>query len=267
MGHDINKYKLVPENIKASATAKETKDVQFERNIKVFKEDLLLEKKLNTEQRRAYTLIIDRIFSNKVGVFFIDGLGGTGKSYLYRSLLGTIRSKGFVALATASFSVVASILSGGRTVKIPVDIDENTNCNVSKQSSLASLIRDAKLVVWGEASMAKGKIIEALDLLLKDLMDTKMLFGEKVVVLGGDFRETLHVVRNEKKEDFISQTLLYSQIWNQLEKLHLSENMRARTDPSFSEYLMRIGNEKEKFNSNDKVENSKYLLIPFTTEE
>ncbi|PHU22835.1 hypothetical protein BC332_07942 [Capsicum chinense] len=43
--------------------------------------------------------------------------------------------------------------------------------------------------------------------------------------------------------------------------------MRARTDPSFSEYLMRIGNGKEKFNPNEKVENSKYLIIPFTTEE
>ncbi|KAM3287348.1 hypothetical protein P3S67_020778 [Capsicum chacoense] len=203
--------------------------------------------------------------------FFIDGPGGTGKSFLYQSLLATIRSQGFVALASASFGVAASILPGGRTAhsrfKIPIDVDENINCNVSKQSSLTSLIRDAKLIVWDEASMAKEKTIEALDLLLKDLMDTKMLFGGKVVVLGGDFGQTLSVVRNGKKEDFISQTLLYLQIGNQLEKLHLSENMCARTDPAFSEYLMRIGNEKQKFNFNDKVEIPKSLLIPFTNEE
>lgn len=62
MGHDINEYKLVLENIKASAITKEAKDVQFERNIKVCEEDLLLENKFNIEQRRAYTVIIDRVF-------------------------------------------------------------------------------------------------------------------------------------------------------------------------------------------------------------
>ncbi|KAF3656678.1 F-box protein SKP2A [Capsicum annuum] len=101
-----------------------------------------------------------------------------------------IRSKGFVALATASLCVAASILLRGQTAhswfKISIDVDENINYNVSKQSSFASLIRDTKLIVWDEAAMAKRKTIEALDLLLKDLMDTKILFGGNIVVLGGD---------------------------------------------------------------------------------
>ena len=55
--------------------------------------------------------------------------------------------------------MVAPILSGGRTsysrFKIPVDIDDNFTCNISKQISLAILIRDSKLIVWDEVSMAK----------------------------------------------------------------------------------------------------------------
>ncbi|XP_019230100.1 PREDICTED: uncharacterized protein LOC109211055 [Nicotiana attenuata] len=144
MGHDINEYKLVAENIRASTIAKEAKEVHFERSLRVSEEDLLLEKKLNIDQRRAYNTIVDRIFSNKSGAFFIDGLGGTGKNFLYRSLLATVRSKGFVALATATSGVAASILPGGRTThsrfKIPIDIDENIGYNISKQSSLACLI-------------------------------------------------------------------------------------------------------------------------------
>ncbi|KAG5586190.1 hypothetical protein H5410_046624 [Solanum commersonii] len=85
-------------------------------------------------------------------------------------------------------------------------------------------------------------------------MDSRMLFGGKVVISGGNFRQTLPIVRNGKKEDFISQILLYSEIWNHLKKLHLSENMRARIDPAFSEYLMRIGDGKETLNSDNKVE-------------
>ncbi|XP_016514890.1 uncharacterized protein LOC107831623 [Nicotiana tabacum] len=79
-------------------------------------------------------------------------------------------------------------------------------------------------------------------------MDTKILFGGKVVVLGGDFRQTLPVVRSGKKDEFIQESLLCSDIWNQLEKLRLSVNMRARTDPAFCEYLMKKGSEKEKTN-------------------
>lgn len=186
MGHDINEYKLVSENIQSSTIEREVQDVHFDRSIRVFEEDLLLEKKLNREQRKAYTIIVDRIFSNKAGAFFIDGPGGTGKSFLYRSLLATIRSKGFITLATASSAVATSILLEGRTAhsrfKIPINVDENISCNVSKQSSLACLIWDAKLIVWDEASMAKAKTVEAFDLLLKDLMDTRMLFAGKVVV-------------------------------------------------------------------------------------
>lgn len=121
-------------------------------------------------------------------------------------MLVTVRSKGFVALAIVSSGVAASILSGGRTThshfKIPIDIYENIGCNISKQSSLARLIRNAKLIVWDEASMAKKNMIEALDALLRDIMDVDTMFGGKVVVFGGDFRQTLPVVRNGKKRRF-----------------------------------------------------------------
>ncbi|KAG5567985.1 hypothetical protein H5410_065002 [Solanum commersonii] len=58
---------------------------------------------------------------------------------------------------------------------MPIDIDDNFCCNVSKQSPLALLIKDAKLFVWDEASMAKKYMIEALDVLLRDIMDVKTL--------------------------------------------------------------------------------------------
>ncbi|XP_016507130.2 uncharacterized protein LOC107824838 [Nicotiana tabacum] len=212
MGHDINEYNLIPEKIKPSVVARETNDCQFERNIIVREEDLLLERKLNTEQRKAYDTILNRIFSNKSGAFFIDGPGGTGKFFLYRALLAAVRSKGFVSLATASSGVTASILPGGRTAhsrfKFPIDIDEQYSCNISKQRALATLIRDAKLIVWDEVSMAKKKVIETFDILIKDLMDTNALSGGKVVVFGGDFTQTLPIVRSGKKRRFYSTKLI-----------------------------------------------------------
>jgi hypothetical protein len=58
---------------------------------------------------------------------FVDGPGGTGKTYLYKVLLATIRSQKKIVVATASSGVAASIMPGGRTAhsrfKIPLSID------------------------------------------------------------------------------------------------------------------------------------------------
>ncbi|KAG5584164.1 hypothetical protein H5410_044598 [Solanum commersonii] len=110
-------------------------------------EDILLQRKLNVQQNRAYHIILERVYSNKSGAFFIDG-------------------PGCIALATASSAVTTSILPGGRTshscLKITIDIDENFTWNISKQSSLATLIRDSKLIVWDEVSMAKKTRLKLL---------------------------------------------------------------------------------------------------------
>ncbi|KAK4357159.1 hypothetical protein RND71_022769 [Anisodus tanguticus] len=82
MGLDINEFNIVPEIITSSKIAKEVKEVYFERNIIVSDEELLLYKKLNTEQKIAYERILQRIFANKSGAFFIDGPGGSGKTFL-----------------------------------------------------------------------------------------------------------------------------------------------------------------------------------------
>nr|XP_016488214.1 PREDICTED: uncharacterized protein LOC107808224 [Nicotiana tabacum] len=115
MGHNINEYELIPKTVRPSILEKEAKEVFFERTITVSEEDILLHKKLNTKQLKAYNVIIDQVFSKKPGAFFIDDPGGTGKTFLYRVLLETARSKGYIALATATSGVVASILPGGRT--------------------------------------------------------------------------------------------------------------------------------------------------------
>nr|XP_016491629.1 PREDICTED: uncharacterized protein LOC107811256 [Nicotiana tabacum] len=271
MGHNVNEYKLISEIIQTSREAKEAREVHFERTITVSDTDILLEKRLNVEQRRACNVIIGRIFSNRRRAFFIDGPGGTGKTFLYLALLATVRSKGFIVLATTSSGVAASILPEGRTAhsrfKIPIDIDQNFSINISKQMSLAYLIRYAKLIIWDEVSMVKSKMIEVFSLLLKDIMDSHALFGGKVIVFGGDFRQTLHVVRNEKKKDFICESLLYCNIWNRLEKLQLSEKIRTKTDPAFCKYLMRIGNGTEKVNCDNKIKIPDSIVIPFTSEE
>lgn len=137
------------------------KEVQDETNICISEEDLRSSALLNTEQTIAYNQILDAVFSNKSKSFFIDGPGGTGKTFLYRAILAAVCSQRKIALATASSGVAASILPNGQTAhlrfKIPINGEGKLCCSVGKQSGLATLLIETVLIIWDEASMAKKK--------------------------------------------------------------------------------------------------------------
>ncbi|KAJ9568236.1 LOW QUALITY PROTEIN: hypothetical protein OSB04_004202 [Centaurea solstitialis] len=163
------------------------REINIEKNIIVSDEDLQSIHRLNKNQKIAFQTIIDRINSKKGGGFFIDGPGGTGKTFLYKALLAKIRSVGDIALATATSGIAASLLLGGRTshsrFKIPLNLAEGVACRISKQSSLANLIRSCKVIIWDEAPMANRIAVEALNGLLQDLMDSPSLLEARLLFL------------------------------------------------------------------------------------
>ncbi|XP_071939902.1 uncharacterized protein [Coffea arabica] len=188
MGKRIGDYHLVPDDLLFTDHERLTKEIESERNIPFIDDDLLTVYQLNAGQQTAYNAIMTDIFSPDGKSFFVDGPGGTGKTFMYRALLVTLRTQGHIALAVASFGIAASILPGGRTAhsrfKIPLDASNTRTCQISKQNSTAKLIVMAKLILWDEASMAKRDTSEAFDLLLKDIMDSDKPFGGKVIVFG-----------------------------------------------------------------------------------
>ena len=93
--------------------------------------------KLNLMQRCAYDSIMDAVLQNKGGAFFVDGPGGTGKTFLYCALYTDLRTLGKIVLPTATSGIAASNIPSGRTAhsrfKIPIDTEGSFGCNVSKQ--------------------------------------------------------------------------------------------------------------------------------------
>ncbi|XP_027156337.1 uncharacterized protein LOC113757128 [Coffea eugenioides] len=212
MGKSIASFGLVSNDLSSFDVENQTSEWLAERSIIVREEDLNAISLLNEKQRHAFEIISHRIYENKSGAFLVDGPGGIEKSFIYRALLADVRSKGYLALAIATLGIATSILLGGRTAhsrfKIPIDLSEGRACRVSKQSSLAAMIRESKLTIWDEAPMSKGSAIEALNDLLQDLMNSSEIFGAKVVVFGGDFRQTFPVVIRGNQSETINACMI-----------------------------------------------------------
>ncbi|XP_021975067.1 uncharacterized protein LOC110870171 [Helianthus annuus] len=215
---------------------------------------------LTHEQRVIYEEIITAVDNNKGGVFFVYGYGGTGKTYLWKTLCASIRSEGKIVLSVASSGIASLLLSGGRTAHsrfhIPINLDEDSFCFIKPDSDLARLLQETSLIIWDEAPMVHKHGFEALDRSLKDLFrsvsgaSSELPFGGKVIVFGGDFRQILPVVPGGSRQQIVNASLSSSYIWRTCKVLKLTKNLRLSTsnDPSeiqettnFANWLLDIG--------------------------
>lgn len=112
--------------------------------------------RLNADQRQAFDEIINSIMNKRGNMFFVNGPGGTGKTFLYQALCHRVRSEGLIVLCVASSGIASLLLPGGRTAhsmfKIPIDLLSDTSiCSITKESLRADLLRHVDLIIWDEA--------------------------------------------------------------------------------------------------------------------
>ena len=114
---------------------------------------------LNQEQRDAYKQIMASVKNQQGRLFFLNGPGGTGKTYVYNTLSYKIHSEGWIVLCVASSGITALLLRGGRTMthsmfKIPVEgLTDESFFSIPKESLLAKMICQTRLIIWDEATM------------------------------------------------------------------------------------------------------------------
>jgi len=225
---------------------------------------------LNQHQRYIYADVIDAVHDPRPvdKTFFVDGLGGVGKTFLYGCLLSKVRSTCDITLSVASFGIAALLLEGSCTAhsrfKIPIaGLCGSFICYVPLNSPQMALIRVACLIVWDEAPMAHKHVFEVVNRTLQHVMGAvnpvlkDILFGGKVVVMGGDFRQLLPVVPRGTRGQIVDASLKRSAIvWHSVKVRHLHENMRvqrllaqggaivavdAQQQQAWVDYLQRIG--------------------------
>ena len=132
---------------------------------------------------------------------------------------------------------------------------ENVTCGVTKNSIRGKILMECRLIVWDECTMANKKSVEALNQTLQDFRGNDKLMGGVVVLLSGDFRQTLPIIEKGTPADEIAACLKKSILWPQVKSYHLTVNMRSinTNDPQaqfFSDVLLQIGCALSPFDKN-----------------
>ncbi|KAH9556577.1 hypothetical protein CY35_07G036900, partial [Sphagnum magellanicum] len=133
------------------------------------------EDRLNDDQRNAYKTVLNAVINKEGKLFFVYGSGGTGKTFVWTTLLSRLQGQSKIVLTKST-------------------------CNITQQMKVAELVRKADMIIWDEALMMHRRTFEAVDRTLRDLMQlndahaTRKIFGGKTVVVGGDFQQILPIV-------------------------------------------------------------------------
>nr|GEU89582.1 DNA helicase [Tanacetum cinerariifolium] len=197
---------------------------------------------LHYEQKTIYDLIINANLNNRQELIFVYGHGETGKTFLWKAIISTLRSQEKIVLAVASSGIASLLLPSGRTAhsrfKFSLELTEESLCRVTKNSQLGKLLADTDLIIWGlladtdliiwdEALMNDRRCFEALDRTLRDILgQSSFLFGCKSILLCGHFRQTLPVKKGASKMEIIASCISESQLWSSFKIFTLKENTR-----------------------------------------
>ena len=181
---------------------------------------------------------------------YLDGPASTGKTLLFSTILAVVRARQEIAALPMAWSGLAdTVLPGGRTVhatfKLPVPMPTtDASSTLEAQTLNGSQVRVARLIIWDEVPNAPRAPFEAVERTCRCLSgDDTRLFGGKIILLGGDFRQIPPVVRHASVQEEAHLTL---QAWRpnieNAERFALTNNMRAREDPAFAQFVLAIGN-------------------------
>ncbi|KAL7491042.1 hypothetical protein ACHAWT_000513 [Skeletonema menzelii] len=221
--------------------------------------------KLNKDQRHVFDTLKElleesmeyskhgKIPREKEGSFvFLDAPGGTGKTFTLNVLISWVIMNDKLVAPSAASGIAATMLHNGRTAhnqfKLPINITQDSTCNITKQQDLASFLRDVLLIIIDEATMLDRYCYECLDRTLKDFTDNEETkFGGKAVLVSGDFRQLLEVIPGANRAKTVNRCLKGSEkLWDdKVIHLKLRENMRVKNaleerpdDPEFKEQLL-----------------------------
>lgn len=136
---------------------------------------------MNPKQLEAFQQIIAAVDNSNVlhKCFYLDGPGGSGKTYLYLTL---------IVLPFATIGIAATLLKGGRTVhsgfKLPVPLLDTSVSSMRPTTPEAEIFRQAALIIIDEITMLSKNGLRCISKLLQEITGNDEPFGGKIIAVG-----------------------------------------------------------------------------------
>ena len=191
---------------------------------------------LNAEQRTATNAIVAAVATNDSTsslCFFIDGPGGTRKTFLYTTIVHVLLGMHKKVLTVAFTGLAAILLPDGKTChiafRLPLNIQGDSTCHLSVDEK--KNLKDFEVIIWNEAPMASSDVLITVDCLLRNMTRNEAVpFGGRVMVLGDDFRQVLPVVQKGTKQKIIDKCIKDHSLMRHCLFISLPVNMRERAE-------------------------------------
>ena len=186
----------------------------------------------NTEQQEIFDYVKNLIDNDGEGMVFIQGPAGSGKSTLAKKIMAYCRSKGEIAVGSATTGLAATNFKDFYTVhslyQLPVlkqeDIENGftMKCLLSKLPQRKQLVHTAKLHLIDEFPSQSRECFEAIAQELNN-------FKGKIAICIGDLRQIAPIVENSNKpSDIINASIVKSSLWEHFTVKVLRTNMRLQ---------------------------------------
>lgn len=174
---------------------------------------------------------------------FLTGPAGTGKSYDVNLLFRFLDSEKIFYGKTATTGV-AALNIGGTTIHswsgmgLADDNGMELLNKVAGNSKASNRIKNCKVLVVDEISMAKSDLIEKLDIVCQYIRNDERPFGGIQIVFVGDFMQLPPVFNKFEQELFAFD----SQAWKEakIHTVHLTEIVRQHDEPHFAKFLNEV---------------------------
>lgn len=127
-------------------------------------------------------------------------------------------------------------------IKVPVnENNEFLESTVEPHHQRGELLRRCDLIVWDEAPMANCAVLACVEECCRKVTNNPYVFGGKVVVLLGDFRQTCPVVPRGTRADIVNACISRCCFWSQFHIARLITPIRNAQDPEFAAFVDQIG--------------------------
>ncbi len=158
-------------------------------------------KSLNQEQLLVTSKIVDSIKEKSPQkLFFVNGSAGTGKTFIYNTLAYFLEAHEQVFVTSAVTGIASLLLHKGTTMhsalKLPIECEKGSYLNIEKNTNVGARMKALKLIVIDEASMMTVQQLLCIDRSLRELRNSCESFGGVVMVLGGDMKQCLPVMKH-----------------------------------------------------------------------